>query len=137
MLQQFIPRLIHDLELGEMSLSSGVPGIYTLPLEEGVSINMTDIPEGFILKGNVAPYPHVKEELFATQAMLANLFGQGTKGAILGLNGEGTFLTLTLIVDYPVDYKDFKECLEDFINTLDFWREEAMNPTPSSNPVVR
>ena len=130
MLQSFIPRLVNDLELGNVNLSSDVPGIYSLPLEDGLFINMTDIPEGFILKCNVAPYPKVKEELFVTQAMLANLFGQGTKGAILGLNSDGTILTLTMIIDYPVDYKDFRNSLEDFINVMDFWREESKNPTP-------
>lgn len=130
MLQNFIPRLIHDMELGDINLSSGVPGIYTLPLDEGLSVNMTDIPGGYILKSNIGPYPKTKEDLFLSQAMLGNLFGQGTKGAILGVNPEGTLLTLTLIVDYPVEYKDFKESLEDFINILDFWREEAVNPSP-------
>lgn len=130
MLQNFIPRLIHELELDENALSSGVPGIYSLPLEEGISINMTDIPNGYILKSNIAPFPKTKEEIFVVQAMLGNLFGQGTKGSVLGLNSDGTMLTLTLVVDYPVEYKDFKESLEDFINTVDFWREEALDPTP-------
>lgn len=130
MLQNFIPRLIHELELGDMDLSSSNPGAYVFPLEEGLSITMTDLPNGFLLKAHVAPYPKVKEELFATQVMLANLFGQGTKGAILGLSLDGTFLTLTLIVDYPVEYKEFKESLEDFINVIDFWRDEALNPMP-------
>lgn len=130
MLQNFIPRLIHEMELGETTLSSGVPGIYTLPLEDGITINMTDIPNGYIFKCNVGPFPKTKEELFVVQAMLGNLFGQGTKGAVLGLNPDGTILTLTLVVDYPVEYKEFRESLEDFINTMDFWREEALDPTP-------
>lgn len=130
MLQSFIPQLIKDLELEGTDLTSGVPGTYTLPLDEGIFINMTDITGGFILKCNVCPYPKVKEELFLTQAMMANLFGQGTREAVLGLNLEGSLLTLTHVVDYPVSYKEFKEFLEDFINTVDFWREEALNPTP-------
>ena len=130
MLATYIPKLIQDLELGDISMGYGIPGTYTLPLEDNLAINMTDIPSGFILKCNVGPYPKIKEELFATQAMLGNLFGQGTRGAYLGLNGEGTILTLTHVIDYPVDYKEFKETLEDFINTMDFWREEASNPTP-------
>ncbi len=130
MLQNFIPRLIDELELGDTTLTSGVPGIYTLPLEDGLAVNMTDIPNGFILKCNVAPFPKTMEELFATQLMLGNLFGQGTKGAVLGLNMDGTIITLTHVVDYPVEYKEFRESLEDFINTMDFWRDEALNPTP-------
>jgi Tir chaperone protein (CesT) family len=129
MLPTFIPKLIKDMDLGNMNLASD-PGTYALPLDEGISIKMIDIPGGYILKSNIGAYPKVKEDLFLTQAMLGNLFGQGTKGAVLGLNPEGTLITLTLVVDSAVDYKEFKESLEDFINVIDFWREEASNPTP-------
>lgn len=128
MLQGFIPKLIQDMDLGAINLSSEIPGVYSLPLEEGLSLSMTDIPDGYIFKSNIAPYPKIKEDVFLTQAMLGNLFGQGTRGAILGINLEGTSVTLTLVVDSSVEYKDFKESLEDFINTMDFWREEAENP---------
>lgn len=131
MLKQFVPQLVKDLELGDMSLASETPGSYVLPLKDNLSIQMTELPsQGFILKCAFAPSPKEKEELFYTQAMLANLFGQGTHEGILGLNGEGTQLTLTRVVDYQADYKEFKEILEDFINTIDLWREEAANPTP-------
>lgn len=130
MLENFIPKLVQDLELANTTLLSGTPGVYTLPLEGGVTIDMTDIPNGYQLKGNIASFPKTKEELFVTQAMLGNLFGQGTKGAVLGSSLDGTMLTLTLNVDYPADYKEFKDSIEDFINTMDLWREEALNPTP-------
>ena len=126
MLANFIPTLVQELELGNTTLSSGVPGIYSLPLEEGLSINMSEIPSGFIFKANVAPFPMAQEELFVTRTMLANLYGQGTRGAILGLSPEGNTLTLTLVIDFPVDYKGFREHLEDFLNTVDFWRAEAL-----------
>ena len=64
--------------------------------------------------------------------MMANLFGQGTKGGILGINAEGTMLTLSRTVDFAVDYKDFKEFLEDFINVMDFW-QKPKTPLPSNN----
>lgn len=130
MLQQFIPKLIQDLKLGDLSLATDTPGVYALPIDD-LAIHMTDLPDdGFMLKCNIAPYPKEKEELFVTQAMLGNLFGQGTRGAILGLNLEGTHVTLTHIFDFPAEYKDFKNTLEDFINTMDYWKEEAANPTP-------
>ena len=129
MLENFIPKLAEDLKLNPASLISATPGVYTLPLE-GSSIDMAEIANGYQLKCNVAPFPTKNEEMFATQAMLANLFGQGTRGGILGLSPDGTLLTLTLHVDYPVDYRTFKESLEDFIAAIDVWREEALNPTP-------
>ena len=130
MLASFIPKLVQDLDIDKSSLISEVPGTYTIPLEDGLSINMTDIPNGYMFKCKIAPFPNTKEELFVVQAMMGNLFGQGTKGAILGANSDGTILTLTHIVDYPADYKEFRESLEDFMNTMDLWREEAQNPTP-------
>jgi hypothetical protein len=129
MLQSFIPKLIEDLQINRSDLTSEIPGAYTLPLDVG-SINMLDIPNGYMLKCNVAPFPKTKEELFVVQAMMGNLFGQGTRGAVLGLNPHGTMLTLTLIVDYPTNFKEFRESLEDFINVMDLWRDEAANPTP-------
>jgi len=127
MLEKFIPHLIKDLELGDVSLGTGTPGVYSLPLEEGLKITMADSPNGFILKCAIAPYPKEREEIFATQALLANLFGQGTKGAVLGMTTDGNTLTLTQEISYQVDYKEFMEILEDFINTVDMWYDETIN----------
>lgn len=59
--------------------------------------------------------------------MLGNLFGQGTHKAVLGLTEDGNMLTLFKVVEYNIDYKQFRDALEDFINSVDFWREEALN----------
>lgn len=125
MLERYVPKLAQELELEENALNAGVPGSYVIPLEEGLSVSITDIPQGFIIKSSVAAFPTNKQEAFATDAMLANLFGQGTCGSVLGLLPEGNTLTLTRVVDYPIDYKEFKGIIEDFINMVDFWREEA------------
>lgn len=127
MLETFMPRLVQDLELGDISLKSEVPGAYALPLEESVIVFISEIPNGIQLKCKFAPYPKGNTEVFATQAMLANLFGQGTHGAILGMTADGDILTLTQPIEYAIKYKEFKEILEDFINSIDFWRDEALN----------
>ena len=125
MLDKFIPQLIVDLELGSTTLASGVPGSYTIPLEQDLSIILSTMPQGFEMKSTVASVPAGREEQFFTRAMLGNLFGQGTKDGVLGLTPDGNKLTLTLIVDFPVSYKDFRDMLEDFINVIDLWRDEA------------
>lgn len=127
MLEKLIEKLIPDMELDKATLATEVPGTYALPLDEGLNIIISEIHNGLCLKCTVAPYPKVREEIFSTQAMLGNLFGQGTRGAILGLTGDGNNLTLTQIIDYNIDYKEFKDSLEDFINSVDFWRDEALN----------
>lgn len=125
-LSTYLQEFMQELEIRE-PLPQEVPGNYTLPLDEGLAITISALPPGFALTTNVAPAPRQNEEHFYTQALLANLFGQGTKGATLSLSEEGRILTLSRNIDYDVSYKEFREILEDFINTVDFWREEALN----------
>lgn len=127
MIEPFIAKLIRDFELGEISLTTEVEGVYSLPLEEGLDIKITEIPGGVYFSCGVAPFPKTNGEIFTTQAMFGNLFGQGTRGAVLGLSLDGNTLTLTRAIDYNIEYKEFKEILEDFITAVDLWREEAMN----------
>ena len=96
-----------------------------MPLGDNLVVNLSEIPGNIlVLTCNVASYPKTNEEAFSTRAMLGNLF-QGTKGAVLGLTLDGKNLTLRRIIDYHVEYKEFKELLEDFINVVDFWHTEA------------
>lgn len=127
MLEKHIQKLIEDFELKDTTLASEVPGTYAFPLDDGLTIMISEIPNGLTMKCSVAPYPKVKEEIFSTQAMLGNLFGQGTRGSVLGLTMDGNTLTLTQVVDYNINYKEFRDILEDFINSVDFWRDEALN----------
>lgn len=103
-----------------------VPGIYTVRLDEGVSFSISNFGNGGIaLNAGVAEInPRAGEDLFA-HILYANLFGQGTKGSLLGLNESGNLLTLSCIIDYDVNFKEFRDIVEDFINTIDFWREES------------
>ena len=124
-LTQFIPQLIHDYQLGNANLATGTPGAYALPLEKDFTINLVEVPDGFIISTDAAPFPKTRGELFATNVMQANLFGKETHSAVLGLSPDGNTLRLNLVVDYRVDYKEFMGILEDFITTVDFWRGEA------------
>lgn len=126
MLEKYIPLLIKELELGDTNLASGVPGVYALPLEEGLAINISEIGQGVQFTSNIAPFPKANQEMFATRAMFGNLFGQGTHDAVLGLTADGNTLTLTRAIEYNIDYKEFRENLEDFITVVDLWREEAL-----------
>lgn len=124
-LEKYVREL--EKEIGvEVSFATATPGVYEIPLEEGTDVKLSVLPEGFLLSCEVIEVPSERLEAFYTEAMLANLLGQGTKGAVLGLNLAGNLLTLTRAVEYNVDYKDFKELVEDFLNTVDFWRDEVL-----------
>lgn len=124
MLDSHIKLLTKELEI-EGTLATQVPGVYALPLEEDTVINITDKPPGCTLSCSLCSMPKQREEEFLSQVMLGNLMGQGTRGAVLGVNEDGNLLTLTQALDYNVEYKEFRDILEDFINTVDFWKDEA------------
>lgn len=123
MLADFIPQLTQELEMD--SLEPVGPGVYNLPLEDDINITITTLPVGFMLFGMIATLPTVNKENFFLRVLQANLFGQGTRGAVLALTEDGNVLTLSRTLEYNSNYREFKEALEDFVATVVFWREEA------------
>lgn len=116
-------------EMGiERSLQSEIPGTYLLPLDEGLTIQLSSLEEGVSLSCQLLKCPKENQEELYTHLLLANLFGQGTAGAVLALSENGDFLTLSHPIDHALPYKEFKDVLEEFINSVDFWRQEALNP---------
>lgn len=126
MLDRFMQQFSKEMEL-EKPVEADVPGTYVIRLDEELSIILVERDNEILLSSTLGPTPKQDEEAFLTQTLLANLFGQGTKGAVLGLNEEGTELKLTLLIDYTVEYKEFRDIMEDFINSIDIWREEMLN----------
>ncbi len=56
--------------------------------------------------------------------MKANFLGQGTGGGALGLKEDESSLTLSLSLPYEMNYKVFKDSLEEFANFIDYWKKE-------------
>ncbi len=123
MLEPWVQQLTKEMEL-EGSLATQVAGVFVLPLEENVTVTMTERPLGYSHSCTLCPVPKRNEEAGLTRIMQGNLFGQGTAGAVLGISPEGTHLTLAQTIDYNGDYKEFKDRVADFTNTVDFWLEE-------------
>lgn len=128
MLENLMQEFSRELGVGN-NLASGTPGVYKLPLEDEVSITISALPPGFILSCPFAPCPKNNREFFFSQALLADLFGQGTHGAVIGISEEGNNLTLSKVIDYNINYKEFRDTIEDFINIVDYWRGEALAQT--------
>lgn len=100
---------------------------YTLVLHEDLQVQILETPQGLSLYTKLAPLPKIKEDSFLGRLMYANLFGQATNGAVIGLSENGNYLTLTKVIDYNIEYQEFKDVLEDFLNAAFFWREETLN----------
>jgi hypothetical protein len=114
-------------EMGvEDSFATEVPGVYQIPIDEGVNVLIQDIPSGFSIKCNIVDCPKTGLAEYFTHIMGANLLGKETNGHVLGLNEEGDLIILSRDIDYDVDYKEFTYILEDFFNQVDFWRQETL-----------
>ncbi|CCB85482.1 type III secretionT3S chaperone [Parachlamydia acanthamoebae UV-7] len=125
MLENHMKQLAEELEF-ENSMTSETPGIYVFPLDQDIKIYISSIPQGIYFECAVAPCPTTRQEELFTQLLLANLFGQGTRGAILGLSEDNKSVKLTQVLENKEDYQLFKDNLEDFVNSVDFWSEETL-----------
>ena len=125
MLDTLIGQLAKDLTMEE-AITETEEHHYHLPFDNGNDIEAAEINKSCLLKGTIGGRPEKNAESFLLKVMEANLFGVGTRGAVIGLKEDGKQLTLSLEVDYTISYKDFKEKLEDFISVMDFWRNEAL-----------
>lgn len=124
MLAKFIQQLTKDLEI-QGSLATEVPGVYQFPIDDELTALISEIPQGFTMSCTFVDCPKGNDEELFTQLLFANLYSEGTEGCIIGLDEEGLKLTLSRKIDYNIDYKEFKDLIEDFLNTIDFWRVEV------------
>ena len=122
-LDTLVKQLEEELELDP--LIPGEKGGYALPLDE-MLIEIVPSSQGFSLACQFSAFPSDNKEKFAAHALHGNLFGQGTHGAIIGTSEDTNQLTLSKTVDYTVNYKEFRDFLEDFINAIDFWKKESL-----------
>lgn len=126
MIDKFMKQLAKEMEIAD-GFETQMPGVFAIPLDEDITIMVTSLPVGFTVSCVFGECPKTKTGEFYTHALRANLLGKGTDGAVLGLDEEGKRLKLTLDVDYSVDYNEFHDMIEDFMNSVDFWAEEAQS----------
>jgi len=120
-----ITQLAADLEIPGV-LEPSKNGVFLFPITDDLVLEMKEhTPVGFRLFSPVAPLPKLKVEELLILLMKANLYGQGTRGAILGLDEKEEVLTLSLDLLEDTDYRTFKGIVEDFANIVDYWREEV------------
>lgn len=122
LLEKYIAQLCKDLNLAAAaSLDERKMQHLTLGT---IKVSMRELDPGIYFHSPLAPVPSVqKEELFML-LMKANLIGQGTGGSTIALAEDESFLTLSLGLPYELNYKTFKETLEEFANFADYWKKE-------------
>jgi hypothetical protein len=122
MLQEFVQRMCSDLRIGDVPKMSPQK-TFEFILNPEVKVNLIELNPGISMQAAIAPCPERKKEDLFMLLMSANFLGQGTAGARIGLDGQEKLLTLSLGLPYELEYSDFKQHLEDFVNYLVYWRE--------------
>lgn len=123
--EQHLVKLAEELELSPPG-PKDKSGTLHLALGSEMKISVKELDEGFSLFAQIAPLPAQKREELLMLLMRANFLGQGTGGAAIGLDREEKFLTLSLGIPYEMNYRAFRETIEDFANFVDYWRTEIL-----------
>ena len=108
-------------------------GRATLPKElslfsffaEGVTVNLTDKAPGMELTCNLGEIQTEKplEEVYS-KLLMGNFLGLATKKACLGLDETGKNLLVQASIQSVRSYREFRDTVEDFVNTITFWKKE-------------
>lgn len=101
-------------------------GVFVIPLDDDIQLYISQNNDGILFNATLIEAPIGKEEELYMTLLHANLMGQGTKGALLALTDDARKLTLSRLIEYDPSFNDFKDMLDDFIDSVDFWCEEAL-----------
>jgi hypothetical protein len=96
---------------------------------DGMDIDITENqypqPEGWEVSTTFGTVPSENREALFVKMLLGNLFGQGTRGAVLGLDEEAKKLILRMHGPLPRDYQQLHDTIEDFANVVEMWNNEV------------
>jgi hypothetical protein len=121
--------IIHEVEkyLGLKAEKAKDPllGDFVVHINDQIDIWLRDLKPGISVKSLIGNIPTIsdKEEFFSYLCR-ANYIGQGTGGSVISMDPNEKFLTLSIILTYEVNYRIFRDKLEDFLNYLEFWKSE-------------
>ncbi|MBF5059364.1 type III secretion system chaperone [Candidatus Neptunochlamydia vexilliferae] len=125
--EKLIEMVAEELKLGAIP-QKNKEGFYELRVSPGSLILIRELDPGLFLSAKILPIPKAKnKEALFIHLMKANLLGQGTGGGAIGIDEKEKFFTLSLTLPFEVDYKTFHESLEDFLNYIDYWKEEIVH----------
>ncbi|MDE3055585.1 MAG: type III secretion system chaperone [Verrucomicrobiota bacterium] len=95
---------------------------FILPFAPGIEIKLSDLQPGVSMSASLIACPKRNKEDLFIYVMEANLLGQGTGSARIGMENEE--LMLLSGFPYELDASLFKDKLEEFLNTLLYWRKD-------------
>ena len=127
MLESILSDLNRHLGLKAIEGTQEMKGFWLVRVPETHEVWIKDLNPGVYLRCVIAPNIGSADETFYMYLMKANFLGQGTGGGTLTLDPEEKFLTLINLIPYEVNYKIFRDKLEDFVNYIEYWQKEVKN----------
>lgn len=125
MIESLLNDLYRYLNIPSSKGKNEAEGYYVINVSQGVEVWARDLNPGVFFKSILFPLirPKDREDFFIYLGK-ANFLGQGTGGAVISLDAEEKLLTFSLCISYDINYRIFRDKLEDFVNYLEFWRSE-------------
>lgn len=135
MLEQHLHKLNEELQLDPLP-PKDEQDMFRLAINPKITLTFKELEPGFFLTEKIAECPKEKREELFILLSRANFLGQGTGGSSISLDNDEKFLTLSLYLPYDMNYKAFKETVEDFVNYIDYWREELIRHEQTSKSIL-
>ncbi len=121
-LEEYLSKLCSELSIA--LTSENEQRVYPLKMNNDTTIQIQEFDPGVFFQADITECPKDHLEELLTYLMRANLLGQGTGSSVIGLDEKEKYLTLSLCLPYEMNYRVFRENLEDFVNYLSYWRDE-------------
>jgi|SRR5579862_4506962 len=125
MLETFLKTLHEELKL-EAPPKMDRQQYYCFSLNPELEIKVKELDPGTLFFARIGPCPQLKKEELFSHLMKANFLGQGTGGSSIGFDESENCLTLSSFLPYDLNYKLFRDALEDFVNYIDYWKAELI-----------
>ncbi len=120
MLESFAQTLAKELQLTHLSVENRSCNLYIDP----ITTCIRELDTGLHFTATIRDIPKQEREKVFAKLLHACILGQGTGGAVIGIDTSETYLTLSLAISRECSYPDFKEKLEEFVNYATYWKEE-------------
>ncbi len=126
MMERLLEQLKKDLGLQDPLLPHDDGG-YVLDFEPDLHVTVYQhVDEVIRLYCKLAPLPKEGCGEFLHTCMVGNLLGRETGGASLGIDATEQNLCLSYCLPSEINYREFRDAFEDFVNYSDAWRQEAL-----------
>lgn len=122
-IQEYTKKIIELLNFSQPSYPDENK-IYTLDFGESLVVKYSDLHPGVHFMSVIGKLPEKDREVVVSSLMHLHLFGNGTGGGVFGYNEENKSLTFTHALPYRLQFEEFKNALEDFVNYVEFWMAE-------------